>query len=73
MPGYGDFYSGSSIEIPATACYLPAEEELYNINQHENNILDIRMLVYFAMDKKSQLFNSILYSTFIYSFRIFLP
>lgn len=59
-PGYSNFYLDDLITEPATACYLPIEEELYNINKYEDNILDIRTLISFAIDKKSQLFNSIL-------------
>ena len=47
------------ITIPATACYLPIEEELYNIKFHKN-IIDIRNLVDSALNIKSALFNSIL-------------
>ena len=58
-PGYEDIIPDSLITIPATACYLPIEEELYNIKFHKN-IIDIRNLVDSALNIKSALFNSIL-------------
>lgn len=42
-----------------TACYLPTEEELYNINI-DKNIIDIRTIVSLANIEKTELFNSIL-------------
>ena len=43
----------------ATACYLPTEDELYNININKD-IIDIRTIISLAIDKKIELFNSIL-------------
>ena len=49
-----------TINTPATACYLPTEEELYNINIYDNKIIDIRTLISTAINIKTSLFNSIL-------------
>lgn len=49
-----------TIDTPVTACYLPTEEELYNINIYDNKIIDIRTLISTAIDIKTSLFNSIL-------------
>ena len=49
-----------TINTPVTACYLPTEEELYNINIYDNKIIDIRTLISTAIDTKTLLFNSIL-------------
>ena len=43
----------------AIACYLPTEEELYNIKSY-NDIVDIRNLISLSIDKGTMLFNSIL-------------
>ena len=58
-PGYSSIIPNSLITMPATACYLPIEEELYNIEFHQNTI-DIRNLIDSALNMKSTLFNSIL-------------
>jgi len=58
-PGYIGINPDSIITMPATACYLPIEEELYNIHFHKNTI-DIRNLIDSAINIKASLFNSIL-------------
>ena len=58
-PDYSSVIPDSLITMPATACYLPTEEELYNISFYQNTI-DIRNLIDSALNMKSALFNSIL-------------
>lgn len=58
-PNYADIIPDSLITISATACYLPIEEELYNIKFYKDTI-DIRNLIDSALNMKTSLFNSIL-------------
>ena len=58
-PDYINFNLNINIEEATTACYLPTEEELYNI-KIDNNIIDIRTIVSLANKEKTELFNSIL-------------
>ena len=46
---------------PVTACYLPTEDELYNITPH-NDLIDIRNIISLALDKDSSLLDTILTS-----------
>ena len=60
MPDCNGINPNLTIDTPVTACYLPTEEELYNINIYDNKIIDIRTLISTAIDIKTSLFNSIL-------------
>ena len=46
---------------PVTACYLPTEDELYNITPH-NNLIDIRNIISLAINKNNSLLDIILSS-----------
>ena len=44
---------------PVTACYLPTEEELYNIEPHKD-LIDIRNIINLALEKNNTLLDTIL-------------
>jgi len=44
---------------PVTACYLPTEDELYNIIPHDD-LIDIRNIISLALDKNNSLLDTIL-------------
>ena len=49
------------LDEPVTACYLPTEDELYNIIPH-NNLIDIRNVISLALEKNNSLLDTILTS-----------
>ena len=55
VPDYNGINLDLTINTPVTACYLPTEEELYNINIYDNKIIDIRTLISTAIDTKTSL------------------
>jgi len=59
-PDYAEVSFTAQIDKESTACYLPTEEELYNINTYNDKIIDIRSLVNKSINEGVLLFNSIL-------------
>ena len=47
------------LDEPVTACYLPTEEELYNIEPHKD-LIDIRNVINLALEKNNTLLDTIL-------------
>ena len=52
--GHSAYEQDSMPGEPVTACYLPTEDELYNIIPH-NDLIDIRNIISLALDKNSSL------------------
>ena len=57
--GHSAYKQDSMSGEPVTACYLPTEDELYNITPH-NDLIDIRNIISLALDKDSSLLDTIL-------------
>ena len=57
--GHAAYEQDSILGEPVTACYLPTEDELYNITPH-NDLIDIRNIISLALDKDSSLLDTIL-------------
>ena len=59
--GHSAYEQDSMPGEPVTACYLPTEDELYNITPH-NNLIDIRNIISLAINKNNSLLDIILSS-----------
>ena len=57
--GHSAYEQDSMLGEPVTACYLPTEDELYNIIPHDD-LIDIRNIISLALDKNNSLLDTIL-------------
>lgn len=57
--GHSAYEQDSMSGEPISACYLPTEEELYNITPH-TDLIDIRNVISLALDKNNTLLDTIL-------------
>ena len=57
--GHSAYDQTSMLGEPVTACYLPTEDELYNIEPHKD-LIDIRNVINLALEKNNTLLDTIL-------------